>query len=312
MKARPPRLVSVATPADPSRDRQELSRRLGLNVPAAWWPTAHALKGLEAAGFAWVQVHAPPRSVLADRRRARAHAAALRANLETCGLQLILHGPDDLCAGDSAHEPALDGLIAYAQATRARYVVYHGANLPLVDGGAAAARVSERLAREERALRARAGRIESAGFTLAIENLAPVWPGPAHLCHSPEFVRELVSRLDCPQIGMLLDVGHANIAAGITGGHLRAMVASVAERVVLFDLHLAPGAGRLPWHAIAALLVDHSAPLMLEVHPPHRPEALSLANVTSELLLRDRRAVGASLSTLARGVDPAQPTVPLG
>ena len=133
---------------------------------------------------------------------------------------------------------------------------------------------------------------------------------------------------------MLLDVGHANIAAGITGGHLRAMVASVAEQVVLFhlhdnlgarrgsgapgldplrlDLHLAPGAGRLPWHALAALLVEHSAPLMLEVHPPHRPEPLSLANVTSELLLRDRRAVGASLPTLARGVDPTQPTVPLG
>jgi hypothetical protein len=51
---------------------------------------------------------------------------------------------------------------------------------------------------------------------------------------------------------------------------------------------------------------------MLEVHPPHPPEPLSLANVTSELLLRDRRGVGASLSTLARGVDLAQPTVPLG
>lgn len=303
-------------------------------MPAAWWPTAHALKGLEAAGFAWVQVHAPPRSVLADCRRARAHATALRANLDTCGLRLILHGPDDLCAGDPRHEGALDGLIAYAQATGALYVVYHGANLPLVDGGAAAARVSDRLEREERALRARARCIEAAGFTLAIENLAPVWPGPARLCHSPEFVRELVARLACPRIGMLLDVGHANIVAGITGGHLRAIVASVAEQVVLFhlhdnlgarrgsgapgldplrlDLHLAPGAGRLPWHAIAALLVEHPAPLLLEVHPPHRPEPLSFAKVTSELLLRDRRAVGASLSTLARGVDPAQPTVPLG
>lgn len=333
MKARPPR-PSLEHPADPLGDRQQLLRRLGVNVPAAWWPTAHALKGLEAAGFAWVQVHAPPRSVLADRRSARAHARALRDSLDTCGLALILHGPDDLRAGDPRHEAALDGLVLYAKATGARYVVYHGANLPLVDGGAAAARVSEQLAREERALRARASRIEAAGFTLAIENLAPVWPGPAHLCHSPEFVRELVARLACPQIGMLLDVGHAHIVAGITGGHLRAMIASVAEGVVLFhlhdnlgarrgpgapgldplrlDLHLAPGAGRLPWHAIASLLVDHPAPLMLELHPPHRPEPLSLVNVTSELLLRDRLSVGSSRSTLARGAGDMRPTVPLG
>ena len=50
------------------------------------------------------------------------------------------------------------------------------------------------------------------------------------------------------------------------------------------DLHLPPGTGTVPWARIAASLRDHNAPLLLEVHPPHRPEAFGLATVTAELL----------------------------
>lgn len=320
--------------AGPLGNRQQLVSRLGLNVPAAWWPTAPALKAQEAGGFAWVQVHAPPQAILRQRSQAVAHAAALRVTLDACGLRLIVHGPDDLSAGDPDSDAALDGLIAYARDTGAEYVVYHGANFPVADGGAAAALVADRVEREERALRSRSGQIEAAGFVLAIENLAPVWPGPPRLCHSPQFVRELVARLDSPAIGMLLDVGHAHIAASLSGGHLRAMVASVTDAVVLFhlhdnlgarrgragpgldplrlDLHLAPGAGRLPWDAVSPLLLDHRAPLMLEVHPPHRPEPLSLGTVTAELLLRDRCSVDGARSALAADVGQTRPAVPLG
>lgn len=320
--------------AGPSGGRQELLGRLGLNVPSGWWPSAASLKGVEAGGFAWVQVHAPPRGVLCQRRLAREHATALRRALDVGGLRLVLHGPDDLMAGDRDHDAALDALIDYAARTGAEYVVYHGANLPLADGGAAAARVQERLAAEQQALRKRARAIQRAGFTLAVENLAPVWPGPGRLCHSPEFVRRMVEGLACPGIGMLLDLGHAHIVAGLTAGRLPAMASSVLERVVLFhvhdnlgarrgsggpgldplrlDLHLAPGAGSLPWEAVSGLLLAHPAPLVLEVHPPHRPEPLTLATITVEMLLRDRSSVGASRAALSRDGDPARPTVPLG
>jgi sugar phosphate isomerase/epimerase len=111
---------------------------------------------------------------------------------------------------------------------------------------------------------------------------------------------------------MLLDVGHAFIT---TGRGLPAVLEEVTHAVALFhlhdnlggrrgdaggpgtdplrlDLHLPPGGGRLPWEAVGPALAAHSAPLVLEVHPPHRPDAISLAGVITNLLLRRRRVVG--------------------
>ncbi len=298
-----------------SAGRQALSRRLGLNVPKGWFPTAPMLKSLEAAGFTWVQVHAPPRDMLCDRDRVLRHAAALRATLETSGLHVVLHAPDDLSAGDPAHDRALDGLLDYAAATGTRQIVYHGANLPVADGGVAAARVHERSLAEETSLAARSARLERLGVTLAIENLAPVHPGPPRLCHDPAHVAALVRRLNSPRIGMVFDVGHAHIAAELLGTGARELLDPVLDVVSLFhvhdnlgarrdggcppgidplrlDLHLPPGSGRLPWEAVGAPMVGRNVPLVLEVHPPHRPEPLSLASVTTELLLRDRPTVG--------------------
>jgi sugar phosphate isomerase/epimerase len=282
--------------------------RLGLNVPAGWWPVAPLAKSFEAAGFAWAQVHAPPPGVLRDRDGRARHAGALRAALDTCGLRLVLHAPDDLSVGTPDADRALDGLLDYAEASRAEIVVYHGANLVMTDGGRAAARTRERALREEDAIAARARRLEEAGLTLALENLAPVWPGdPQRLAHNPGYVRELVGRLGSPRIGMCFDVGHARIAADLVGGDVASMLAPVVDAVVIFhlhdnlgarlsggvappvdplrlDLHLPPGAGRVCWNEVAGVLRAHGAPLMLEVHPPHRPEPVTLASLTEGLL----------------------------
>jgi sugar phosphate isomerase/epimerase len=248
--------------------------------------------------------------------------------LDACGLDLVLHGPDDLSAGTPEHDRALDGLLDYAGATRARYVVYHGANFPIADGGRRAAATRDRARAEEAALHDRLARLESLGFTLAVENLAPVFPGPPRLSHSPAVVRGLVQRLDSPRVRMLLDLGHAHITGGVGDalrsagpdialfhlhdnfGSSREAVAPPALDPLRLDLHLAPGNGRVPWRRISSLLLDHSAPLVLEVHPPHRPEPLSLARVTTELLLRDRSAVDGSRSAVIDGETPSP--VPLG
>ncbi|MDQ6749237.1 MAG: sugar phosphate isomerase/epimerase [Actinomycetota bacterium] len=294
----------------------ERALRLGLNVPNGWWPVAPLAKSFEAAGLSWLQVHTPPRGVLCDGVRAAGHAARLRAALDVSGLALVLHAPDDLSAGTPEHDRALDGLIAYAAATRARFVVYHGVNFRVVDGGHGVVRTAARAEREVDSLGARLSKIADAGFTLAIENLAPVWPGPARLCHSPERVRELVSQLTSAHVGMTFDVGHAHITADALGGTLTSSLEAVRDDVVLFhlhdnlgarrvdngragldplrlDLHLPPGAGSVPWGVVAPLLHDHPAPMLLEVHPPHRPEPLSLATVTSELLRPRRTALAA-------------------
>jgi sugar phosphate isomerase/epimerase len=104
----------------------ELGTRLGLNVHRDQWPTAALLDSYESSGFSWVQVHIPPRPMLADRERCRSHARALRAALTPHGLRLLLHGPDDLSVGTIEHDRAFDGLMDYAAEAGAQLVVYHG------------------------------------------------------------------------------------------------------------------------------------------------------------------------------------------
>jgi sugar phosphate isomerase/epimerase len=157
-----------------------LRGRLGLDVPREHWPTVPRPKALEAAGFAWLQVHCPPTTMLADPDAAAYHATALSAVLEQTGLRLVLHAPDDLVPGSDRR--ALAGLAAHVNCARAEIVVVHGTVAPDRD-------------REVDAL------------------------------------RELAA-------------------------------------------------------AIAPALVDSDAPLLLELHPPHRPEPQSLATVTAELLTR--------------------------
>lgn len=297
----------------------ELTARIGLNFHRDHWPTPPALKAIEAAGFAWVQVHTPPRAMLADRERALRHARALRAALDTSDLRLLLHGPDDLSAGDPEHDRAFDGLIEYAAKAGAELVVNHGLNFPDLNGPAGE-RIRRRAEAEYRSLVRLAARTQDLGITLAIENLAPVHPSPPRLCHDPLAVRDLVRRLCSAGAGMLLDLGHAHITGALNGTALADTLAAVAEDVVLFhvhdnlgarrhdlgapaidplrlDLHLPPGAGTLAWDTVVPALRAHGAPLMLEIEPSHRPPLLGLARRTTALLTRCTAA-----ATLAHAV----------
>jgi sugar phosphate isomerase/epimerase len=246
-------------------------------------------------------VRTPPRHVLADRYAAARHATALRGALAGTGLRLVLHAPDDLRASTREHEIALDGLLDYAARAEAPLVAYHGANFDQGEWWAGHG------AAEERALAARADRARRLGITLAIENLCPVFPGAARMSHDPLVVRDLVRRIGHPAIGMLLDVGHAHVATGAVSHVLD----EVGGDVVLFhlhdnlgndtgprparldplrlDLHLAPGAGTVPWGRIAARLAAHGAPLVGEVAPQHRLPPPDLAELFAAALSRPVR-----------------------
>jgi sugar phosphate isomerase/epimerase len=280
--------------------------RLGLNIHRDAWPTPAVLAAHVAAGFGWVQVATPPREMLADRRHALRHARALRDGLTDSGLRLVLHGPDDLSAGTAEHDRAFEGLMDYAAEAGAQLVVYHGLNFVEEDGPAAAP-LRERAQLEERSLLTHLQRALSLGITVAIENLAPMYPGSARRCHDPIAVRDLVRRLGSPAAGMLLDLGHLHITADATHSDLASVLAACSEDVVLFhvhdnlgarrrhldapgadplrmDLHLPPGRGSLPWGRVAAALTEHTAPLMLEIEPSQRPPLAELAVGTRRAL----------------------------
>lgn len=303
--ARTPQRLPSATGERP------LGGRLGIDVPRERWPTAPELKRLEACGYGWVQLHAPPVEMLADPVCVQRHADCLRAVLAPTSLRVVLHAPDALAVGTPLHDRAFSGLLDCAVGVGARLVVLHCARLPVADGPAAD-RVEDRLLAQERALRRFAARAERVGLTIALENLAPAYPVPPtrrELCHAPLFVRDLVRRIDSPALGMAFDLGHAHITAQLDGVALGDLIAVASEDVVLFDvhdnlgvrrgpgtppgilplrldLHMAPGRGTLPWRAVSARLRAHKAPLLLEISPGHRPEPLRLATVSAELLTR--------------------------
>ena len=109
---------------------------------------------------------------------------------------------------------------------------------------------------------------------------------------------------------------HAHIAAGYAECELVELVEPVLDQVIVFhvhdnfgarrrapraggiepvrlDLHLAPGAGSVPWTTLAPMLARHPAPLQLEIHPSSRPEPATLAILAREVLgLRAAAPVG--------------------
>jgi sugar phosphate isomerase/epimerase len=278
-----------------------LRERLGLGVPNEWWASAALLKSFEAAGFTLTQIPSPPPSVLSDGRQLSRHAKAVRAALDTTGLDPVVHAPGTLLAGAPRDDRAFEGLLGYAAEVGATHVVYHAHALP------DHASTEDRLLAETRSLARLAGRAERLGVTIAIENLAPLYPRPERLSDTPLVLRALAHRIGSPRLGLCLDLGHAHVVAGLKNASIAHLVRPALDSVVLFhvhdnlgarwdrstpadldplrlDLHLPPGRGTLPWAEIAPLLLEHRAPLLLEVHPPKGPHPDELFASTRELL----------------------------
>ncbi len=260
------------------------------------------LKAFEAAEFAWAQVHAPPPSVLEVPRLCTAHAEAVRAALETTGLRIVVHGPNQLIVGTDESDRVFEGLMLWCSEIGAELVVYHARNLP--DAPA----TEQRMLFETRSLARFALLAERLGVTIAVENLAPTFPGPEPLSASPLALRGLVQRIGSERVGICLDIGHAHVIADMRHTTVDRLCEPVLDMVALFhlhdnlgarwdrattpgidplrlDLHLPPGRGNLPWDRVAPLLDEHAAPLMLEVHPPYRPRTAELGRSVTRLLV---------------------------
>lgn len=157
-----------------------MDERLGLNLHRDGWPTARSVAAHEEAGLRWLQIHVPPRPMLADRGRCRRHARALRSVLHASSLRLVLHAPDDLSVGTSEHDRAFDGMLDYAAEVGAEIVAYQCLDFADAEGPARA-RIRERGwvgEDEERSLRGLLQRAQTLGVIVAVENLAPVHPAP--------------------------------------------------------------------------------------------------------------------------------------
>ena len=278
-----------------ARRLDPLEGRLGLTVPHEWWPSAHLLKSFEAAGFDYAQIDAPPLSVLRDPRLCIKHAVALHNALATTDLAPLLHSPAGLRLGNAEGDRAMDGLIEYAAEIGAGQIVYHALALPDEPES------DDRLRAEVSSLGRASRRAADLNLRIAVENLAPLYPGPETVSAYPMSLRGIAHRLGPEGIGVCLDLGHAHVVSELRRTSIERLVEPVLDVVTLFhahdnfgarrdgsaadalgvdplrlDLHLPPGRGSLPWHAVGPLLSAHQAPVVLEVHPPYRPRAAEL------------------------------------
>jgi sugar phosphate isomerase/epimerase len=290
--------------SDGRLDPDALGSRLGLTVPHEWWPAPSLVKSFEAAGFGSVQIDAPPACILASATHRNAHAAAVAASVRTTGLEVIVHAPAGLRLGSEAGDEAFAGLIAYAADVGSGQVVYHALGFPDEPAG------EDALAREGASLARHVDFAEDRRVGIAIENLAPVYPGPDPVSASPLSLRGLALRTASDAVGVCLDLGHAHIVAELRHTSLAHFIEPVLDLVTVFhlhdnlgarrfvraerelgvdplrlDLHLPPGRGTLPLEEIAPAIADSDAPVICEVHPPYRPKAADLHRSTVDLLV---------------------------
>ena len=306
---------------------QCIESRLGLSVPNEWWPTQPLLKELEASGFDWVQLPSPQAAVLADSRSCIRHARAALAGLESTALRTVLHAPGDLLLGEPVADQAFEGALSYAAECGAEVVVYHARAMP--DGR----RAEDRMLLEARSLAKLALVAERLGVSIALENLAPVFPGPETISANPLALRALARRINSPAVGLCLDVGHANIIAGLRRTSLARMVEPVLDMAILLhlhdnlgarwhdpsprpeldplrlDLHLPPGRGNIDWQQLAPSLLQTSAPLLLEIHPPRATPAELAASARAALSPLPWPATSRPSDSGAPAAVTAQPTL---
>jgi len=281
--------------------RDPLAGRLGITVPHEWWPSAPLLKSYEAAGFDWVQVDAPPGSVLADRHHRGVHANALGEALSATELRAVIHAPAGLRVGEPTGVAAFAGLLEYAALSGAELVVYHA--LALADEPGA----ESELRHEATVLKRLALRAEQLGVRIGLENLAPLYPGVETISANPLSLRGSVLRTASDAVGICLDLGHAHIVAERRHTSLAGLVEPVLDLVILFhahdnygardsrshaagvdplrlDLHLPPGRGTVPWADLEAAIAGHGAPVVVEAHPPFRPRPTDLRRTAAEVI----------------------------
>ena len=260
---------AVARGSDPARPHGD---RFGLNVPHEWWPSGAAVESptRRPASAGCSSTRPRPRSsptrgsciaACAGHRRGalhhRARGGRARARRPSRRHQVRGRSPSRAC---SPTRPSVG-----AEPDR----------LPRADGRRGARTAQDRSLAEARSLAALARVAERIGVTIALENLAPVYPGPGDRLGEPALLSRARSpALNSPAVGLCLDVGHAqrrrrpppHLAgpADRAGPRPRQRLppprqprrpAAAAEQrpgvdPLRLDLHLPPGRGTINWFRV--------------------------------------------------------------
>lgn len=115
---------------------------------------------------------------------------------------------------------------------------------------------------------------EDMGILIAVENLKPVGPDSelVYLCDSIPELLSFLDKLGSENVGVCLDVGHANLAEGVSA-YLDAFEKSIIcihahDNDGREDLHRPPGSGVINWKLLVRELKGRNinAPMVVEVY----------------------------------------------
>jgi len=270
------------------------------------------LDRIATIGFSHAEIAAKSLAVACGGRLLPRRLDALHAALDGAPLRLTVHGTNissaragnlmDVTTPNQRRVAETD--LALAAAIRAEVLVLHSGSLRdvyLDDDALAIAMAAERDAL--RALGDEAGRH---GIRIAVENIDPVGIYLARRAYGLRLdaLGEQIAKVDHPQVGICLDIGHAYVAAGYLGFDYLPAIRAIAPRVVHLhlsdnlgrsqldgdvelaerlalgdgDLHLLPGWGTIPLSDVFAVPFPRDPLVILELRPhfmEHLPEALA-------------------------------------
>ena len=284
---------------------------IGLNVPYEWWPSPAMLEEIPGggglpAGSSFRRRRRPSSPILGAASVTPGPSAARSA---TTGLRRRPR-PGDLLAGEPARRSGASTARSPTRPSAApQQVVYHAA---MVARRPRSARI--RLLLRVAIARRRSRRPPNgSGVTLALENLAPVFPGPETVSANPLAVRALARRIGStgrralprhrprqrrrrlpPHLAPrawsqpVLDMVASSTSTTTSeraGGHATSAPSSTRSASTSTS---PPGRGD-PWFEVGALRrCEPRAPLLLEVHPPRRQRVADLARSMQPQLTRAR------------------------
>lgn len=158
----------------------------------------------------------------------------------------------------------------------ALYVLHPGESIEVPD----LADVQRRRARE--LVRAVGTMAAKRGVIVAVENMRKGNPSERfvpRVGQEMEWIRETVE--GCPNLGICLDTGHANISGNVlamtraAGDKLR--IVHLSDNFGVTDDHLLPGRAAIPWRQLGAILhqeIDFQGPMTLEIKLPEEENEL--------------------------------------
>ena len=289
------------------------------------------LDGIAAIGFTHAELSAKSLAVACGGTLLLRRLAALRTALDGVDLRLTVHGTNvsSARAGNLMdvttpnQRRVADADLALAAAIGAEVLVLHNGSLRdvyLDDDALALAMAAER-----DALRTLGDAARRQGIRIAVENIDPVGIYLARRAYGLrlDILGEQIARVDHPQVGICLDLGHAWVAATYAGYDFLPVIRAIApqvthvhlsdnlgrtqldgevdlnERLALGDgdLHLLPGWGTIPLPSVFGIPFAHNPAVILELRPhfaEHFPEAL--ATTRDLLALQSESAVAAGPS----------------